>query len=380
MQTGSVHAGPELTVVQLLPALDGGGVERGTLEVAAELVRRGCRSIVLSDGGRLLPELLASGSEHVCRPLGRKSPAVLGQVRPLRRFLAEQRVDILHARSRLPAWIGWLALRGMAPATRPHFVTTVHGLYSVSAYSAVMTRGERVIAVSRYARDYILANYPDVPAGRIVVSPRGIDPAAFPAGYRPDENWLDGWYRQYPQTRDRFVVTLAGRPTRRKGVLDFIDIIGRLRSLGVPVHGLLVGDFPKHREAGSRRRIDAALATAGAGDAVTLTGFRADLREIMAVSDAVLSLSLHPESHGRTVSEALALGRPVAGYAHGGVGEQLSGLFPEGCVAVGDTAGMANKLAGWYREPPSLEAVSPWPLQRTLDDTLRVYRELAGDP
>jgi glycosyltransferase involved in cell wall biosynthesis len=363
-----------------LPALDGGGVERGTLEVAAELVRRGCRSIVLSDGGRLLPELLASGSEHVCRPLGRKSPAVLGQVRPLRRFLAEQRVDILHARSRLPAWIGWLALRGMAPATCPHFVTTVHGLYSVSAYSAVMTRGERVIAVSRYARDYILANYPDVPAGRIVVIPRGIDPAAFPAGYRPDENWLDDWYRQYPQTRDRFVVTLAGRPTRRKGVLDFIDIIGRLRSLGVPVHGLLVGDFPKRREAGARRRIDAALAAAGAGDAMTLTGFRADLREIMAISDAVLSLSLQPESHGRTVSEALALGRPVAGYAHGGVCEQLSGLFPEGSVAVGDTAGMVDKLAGWYREPPSLEAVSPWPLQRTLDDTLRVYRELAGDP
>jgi glycosyltransferase involved in cell wall biosynthesis len=113
---------------------------------------------------------------------------------------------------------------------------------------------------------------------------------------------------------------------------------------------------------------------------MTLTGFRRDLREIMAISDAVLSLSLQPESHGRTVSEALALGRPVAGYAHGGVGEQLSGLFPEGSVAVGDTAGMADKLAGWYREPPSLEAVSPWPLQRTLDDTLRVYRELAGDP
>lgn len=380
MQTGSVHAGPELTVAQLLPALEGGGVERGTLEVAAELVRRDCRSIVLSDGGRLLPELLASGSRHVCRPLGRKSPAVLRQVRPLRRFLAEQRVDILHARSRLPAWIGWLALRGMAPASRPHFVTTVHGLYSVSAYSAVMTRGERVIAVSRHARDYILANYPGVPAGRVVVIPRGIDPAAFPAGYRPEDSWLDGWYRQYPQTRNRFVVTLAGRPTRSKGVLDFIGIIGRLRSLGIPVHGLLVGDIPKRREAGTRRRINAALAAAGAGDAVTLTGFRSDLREVMALSDAVLSLSLHPESHGRTVSEALALGRPVAGYAHGGVGEQLSGMFPEGNVTVGDTAGMADKLAGWYREPPSLENVSPWPLQRTLDDTLRVYRELARDP
>ena len=378
MQTGSVHTGPELTVAQLLPALQGGGVERGTLEVAGELVRRGFRSIVISDAGRLVPDLLATGSEHVCWPIGRKSPASLRRVRPLRRFLAEQQVDILHARSRLPAWIAWLALRGMAPSTRPHFVTTVHGLYSVNAYSAVMLRGERVIAVSRHARDYILSSYPAVEPDRIRVIPRGIDTAYYMKGYRPDDVWLADWYRQYPQTRDRFVVTLAGRPTRSKGVLDFIDIAGRLRALGIPAHGLLVGDIPASREARIRRQITTALEETGVGDAVTLTGFRGDLREVMALSDAVVSLSLHPESHGRTVSEALALGRPVAGYAHGGVGEQLSSLFPEGCVEVGDRDAMAQRLAGWFREPPSLEDVTPWPLSRTLDATLELYLEIAG--
>ena len=378
MQTGSVHTGPELTVAQLLPALQGGGVERGTLEVAGELVRRGFRSIVISDAGRLVPDLLATGSEHVCWPIGRKSPASLRRVRPLRRFLAEQQVDILHARSRLPAWIAWLALRGMAPSTRPHFVTTVHGLYSVNAYSAVMLRGERVIAVSRHARDYILSSYPAVEPDRIRVIPRGIDTAYYRKGYRPDDVWLADWYRQYPQTRDRFVVTLAGRPTRSKGVLDFIDIAGRLRALGIPAHGLLVGDIPASREARIRRQITTALEETGVGDAVTLTGFRGDLREVMALSDAVVSLSLHPESHGRTVSEALALGRPVAGYAHGGVGEQLSSLFPEGCVEVGDRDAMAQRLAGWFREPPSLEDVTPWPLSRTLDATLELYLEIAG--
>ena len=378
MQTGSVHTGSELSVVQLLPALQGGGVERGTLEVAGELVRRGCRSIVISDTGRLLPELLASGAEHVCWPIGRKSPASLRRVRPLRRFLVEQRVDILHARSRLPAWIAWLALRGMAPATRPHFVTTVHGLYSVNAYSAVMLRGERIIAVSQHARDYILANYPSVQPGRIHVIPRGIDTAYYTAGYRPDAAWLSGWYRQYPQTRDCFIVTLAGRPTRSKGVLDFIDIVGGLRKAGIPVHGLLVGDIPAAREARVRRQIASALEQAGAVDAVTLTGFRGDLREIMALSDAVVSLSLHPESHGRTVSEALGLGRPVAGYAHGGVGEQLSALFPQGCVAVGDRDAMTRRLSGWYRQPPSLVGIAPWPLASTLDATLGLYREIAG--
>ena len=133
-----------LNVAQLLPALNGGGVERGAVEVAGELVRRGHRSLVISAGGRLVPELVGAGSEHLAWPLGVKSPLTLRWVQPLRRWLAAQRIDILHARSRLPAWIGWLAWRGMDPATRPRFVTTVHGLYSVSRYSAIMTWGERL--------------------------------------------------------------------------------------------------------------------------------------------------------------------------------------------------------------------------------------------
>src|SRR5574340_883929 len=87
----------------------------------------------------------------------------------LRKFLLEQKVDIVHARSRVPAWIAFLAWRGMDPATRPRFVTTVHGLYSVNRYSRVMTRGERIIAVSNTVRDYILREYPDTLPWRIQV-------------------------------------------------------------------------------------------------------------------------------------------------------------------------------------------------------------------
>lgn len=371
----------ELTVVQLLPALDGGGVERGTLEVAGELVREGCRSIVIADGGRLLPELLATGSEHVGWPLGRKSLASLRWIAPLRRFLAEQQVDIVHARSRLPAWLAWRALRGMPDDIRPHFITTVHGLYSVNGYSAVMAKGDRVIAVSRHAREYLLANYPDAGPDRICVIPRGIDPASYPSGYRPDKTWLTNWYQQYPQTRDRFLVCLPGRLTRSKGVLEFIDAIARLKSMHIPVHGLLVGDYPAGRWRRSRRQVRSALQAAGVTDSISITGFRPDLREIMAISDVMLSLSLQPESHGRTVSEALALGRPVAGYAHGGVGEQLAELFPDGAITPGDRSAMAQRLAEWFRQPPPVAGIEPWPLRRTLADTLKLYRELvASEP
>ena len=168
---------PVLTVLQVLPALDGGGVERGTLEVAAALAQRGHRSLVISAGGRHVDRLEAAGSRHIAWPIGAKTPLVLRWVRPLRRLLLEERVDILHARSRLPAWVAWLAWRGLPPERRPRFLTTVHGLYSVNAYSAVMTRGERIIAVSDTARDYVLANYPGVEPERIAVIHRGVDTA-----------------------------------------------------------------------------------------------------------------------------------------------------------------------------------------------------------
>ncbi|MDO9008504.1 MAG: glycosyltransferase, partial [Thiobacillus sp.] len=151
----------KLTVLQLLPALESGGVERGTLEIAQALVARGHRALVMSAGGRQVSSLVAAGGEHFTWAIGRKRFKTLLLVGKLRKFLLEQKVDILHARSRVPAWIAYLAWRGMNPATRPRFITTVHGLYGVNRYSGIMTRGERVIAVSNTVRDYILREYPD---------------------------------------------------------------------------------------------------------------------------------------------------------------------------------------------------------------------------
>ncbi len=368
-----------LTVLQLLPALNDGGVERGTLEVADALVHNGHRSLVISAGGRQVAQLQAGGSTHIHWPIGRKSPLTLRRVHNLRRLLVRERVDILHARSRLPAWIAWLAWRGMPPATRPHFVTTVHGLYAAGFYSSVMARGERVIAISNHARDYLLSTWPATDPDRVTVIPRGVDPHDYHRGYRPRQDWLDRWHREYPQTTGCWLVTLPGRIVRSKGVLDFIEVIRGLRTRGVPVHGLLAGAEPagRHRRLGGELR--ARIRDAGLDRHVTLTGFRDDLRDILAISGAMVSLSLHPEAYGRTVNEALALGRPVAGYAHGGVGEQLAAQFPVGCMPVGDPVRMAERLAAWYRQPPAMDAVRPNTLEHMLRDTLRVYAQLAGD-
>ena len=335
-----------LKVLQLLPALDSGGVERGTLEIARALVAAGHESAVLSKGGRLVEQLQREGSRHLARDLGRKSPTTFLQYRALRRLFEAERFDIVHARSRLPAWVAWLAWRGMPANARPHFVTTVHGMHSVSRYSAIMCAGERVIAVSDTVRDYIRTHYPParwphLTDERITVISRGIDPAEFPRDYQPADEWLARFHAEFPQIAGRKVLTLPGRLTRLKGHHDFMTIIGRLVAEGLDVVGLIVGGEDPKRP-GYAKEIRERVQAEGLGERIVFTGHRSDVREIYAISDCVLSLSSTPESFGRTVLEPLAMGRPVVGYAHGGVAEILGELFPQGAVGKGDVGAAAR--------------------------------------
>jgi hypothetical protein len=152
-----------MKVIQILPELESGGVERGTLEVGIYLVEQGHQSIVISNGGRLVEQLEAEGSRHISLPVQKKRLSSLRQVKVLRRIFEAEKPDIIHLRSRVPAWLAWLAWRKMDPKTRPRLVTTVHGMYSVNFYSKIMTRGEAVICVSNSVKDYVIKNYPDVP-------------------------------------------------------------------------------------------------------------------------------------------------------------------------------------------------------------------------
>ncbi len=366
-----------MTVVQVLPALESGGVERGTLEVAKALVEGGHRSIVISAGGRLVEQLQFDGSEHIRIDVGRKSLLTARHIRPLRRLLQREQVDILHLRSRMPAWIAYLAWKGMPAGNRPHLVTTVHGLYSVSRYSEIMTRGEKVIAVSDTVRDFLLEHYPRLNPERIVVIPRGIDPDRYPYGYQPPQGWLGPWYTEYPQLQSAQVLTLPGRLTRLKGHRDFIDLIAALHRNGKRVYGLIVGgeDPRRKRYAGEIRQH---IQASGLGDYIIMTGARQDLKAIYAVSDVVLSLSGKPESFGRTVLEALSLGRPVVAYDHGGVGEIMQTLYPDGRVAPGQLVELTQKVSGILegQAAPVHEGHS-YTLAGMLDATLGLYRSLA---
>jgi len=367
-----------LNILQMLPALDSGGVERGTLDVSRALVKAGHRSVVMSLGGRLVGRLEAEGGEHLTCDIRNKSLLTLRHVLTLRRLFAENRIDIVHARSRVPAWIAWLALQTLPASSRPRLVTTVHGPYTPHAYSAIMTRGERVIAISETIHDYIHRNY-RVPEERIRLIFRGIDPAEFPYGHEPSAEWLAGWRAAYPRSVGKRVLALPARVTRWKGQEDFIDLIGRLVATGENVHGLIVGDVQSEKR-DFAAELRAKVAEAGLAAHITLTGHRSDLRDVMATSDIVFSLAREPEAFGRVPVEALALGVPTIGYDHGGVGESLRAIYPGGLVPLGDLDALAARTREFLRAAPPVPPDQPFTLQRMTDATLTVYQELVDSP
>ncbi len=363
-----------LTVVQLLPALEAGGVERSTLEIADALVRAGHRAVVVSAGGRLLPQLQTLGAEHVQLPIGRKSPLSLRHLPALRRVL--RGADIVHARSRLPAWLGWLALRALPAAARPHFVTTAHGLNSPSRYSAIMTRGERVVCVSRTVRDYLLYHYPKLDPARLVVIPRGIDPTVFQRAPTPDRAARAQVAALHPQLGgDGPLLLLPGRGTRLKGHADAIGLLAALRAEGADARLWMPGAQQAGREDYIAELIAQARA-AGVEAALAVTAPTAAIAQAYAACDLVLQLSRKPEAFGRTVVEALAAGRPVLGWAHGGVGELLAELQPAGAVAPFDAGQLAEHARALLAAPPSPPATMAYTLQAMQEATLTLYRTM----
>lgn len=375
-----------MKVLQILPELNAGGVERVVMVLSDYLVANGHQSVVISNGGRLVSVLEKSGARHLTLPVHKKNLGSLFQVRPLRRLLQQERPDILHLHSRVPGWIAWLAWRKMNPQTRPRLVSTVHGFYSVNAYSAIMVRGERVIAVSECIRDYVAKSFPQTPKAALRLVRHGIDPAHASRGFQPDAAWLTQWRNDFPQFTGKQLLVLPGRITRLKGHEDFLKLMAAVRKTNPQLHGVIVGDtHPKKRA--YLDELKQLVHQLGLTNEVTFVGHRPDLREVLAVSAVTYSLSTSPESFGLTTLEALALGRPVIGYDHGGVGELLRELYPAGRVPLRDESALLETtrqiLAGGAALSslsPPVPVKEPFTLDAMCRGTLDVYRELLQAP
>lgn len=362
-----------MKVMHLLPSLSSGGVEQVVLELCEGLTAAGVDNVVVSAGGSMVPAIEAAGARHITRPIGKKSLFTLLQIGSTARLIREEKPDILHLHSRVPAWVGYLACRKLRPAERPAVVTSFHGFHSVNAYSGIMARGERVIAVSRCMREHILENYPRTPQESIIVIPNSVDSDRFRPDYTPSKEWMDTWQAQYPELAGKYTLCLPGRITRLKGAPHLVPVIAHLRSKGIPAHAVIVGETKKGKEA-YRDEVAAEFAAAGLSDGVTWTGHRRDLADVLCACDITLSLTLQPESFGKTTLEALALGRPVAGYEHGGVGEQLEQFLPEGRVPACNPQAMAELLEKWYSQRPVPRTPVPAPYRR--EDMIQAHIDL----
>ena len=361
-----------LKVLQLLPAMEEGGVERGTVEVCRALVAAGHEALVVSAGGRLQAALDDIGATHISWSVGKKSPLSLRWISRLRALFEAERIDVVHARSRLPAWLGYLAWKSIPQARRPRFVTTVHGFYSVTPYSTIMTRGERVIAVSNTIRDYIFSNYPQVDMNHVEVIHRGVDDREYPRDYQPSAQWLATWRQDFPELVNKYVVALPGRLRRLKGHEQLLDLIARLRDRHHDLHGLIIGDDTNGSDYIQmlKRTVEQSSLP------VSFTGYRSDLKDIYTVVDVVLSLSTQPESFGRTVLEPLCLGTPVIGYHQGGVGEILDAMYPQGAVAPGDTEALASRVSEFIADTPAVTCSNAFLLSSMQSKTLALYQKL----
>jgi glycosyltransferase involved in cell wall biosynthesis len=365
-------------LVQVLVSLNLGGSEFVAVELSEFALAAGHRVTVIAEDGPLGDRLRLSGARHLAWPLGRKRPATLREVSRLRRWLEAEGPDLVHAHSRLPAWVCRWALRGLPAKRRPAFVTSMHGHYSVSRYSAVMAGGDRVIAVSGAVRAYILRSYPGTDLARVVTVPGGVSRDTFRHGYRPPPDWFHRVHREFPRLRDRRWLCLPGRLSRYKGHVDFIELLAKLRLVHPDVHGVIVGQAAS----GTRFRdaLEGLAARHGLVEALTFTGPRLDMRDWLSASAIVYSLCADPpEAFGRTVPEALHLGVPVIGWNHGGVQETLATLFPQGAVAPGDRQALLRRSLAFLERPPVVPPSTAYGLRESMRRTLAVYEDLIGE-
>lgn len=373
-----------MVVLQVLPSLVTGGVERGTLEIAEAVARAGGVSLVASAGGPLVAALRQGGSEHVTLKLAAKDPlGILGNARRLERLIRERGVQLVHARSRAPAWSAWLAARRAGVA----FVTTYHGVYRENLpfkrrYNAVMAKGDRVIAASRFVARLIEVRHAVDPA-RIRHIPRGVDPAVFDPDAVPRAR-LAGLAGAWRVPEGMAIVLLPGRLSRWKGHAVLIEAVARLPRRDVCL--VLLGPLEGRRAYAARLIRHAGRL--GLGERLRLPGGCADMPAAMRLADVVVHASTEPEAFGRVVIEAQAMGRPVIAADLGGPAETVEEGSTGWLVPPGDPAALAAALGHVLGLPaPAREEIGTRARAAVLERhttaamqaaTLAVYRELLG--
>ncbi len=369
-------------ILQIIPELGPGGAEQGCIDVAAEIVRSGSKAIVVSQGGSRLHELARAGAVHINLPVASKNPLIMWRnIGRIRDIINKYDVDIVHVRSRAPAWSAWKACKG----TKARFMTTCHAPYNISGgpkrfYNSSIAKGERVIAISNYVADYLLENY-KIDQRDIRVIHRGIalerfHPTCVSAGQliKLSKEW------RIPDGAP--IVMMPGRLTRWKGHTVLIDAMTRLGR--EDVFCVMIGADQGRTE--YRTELENLIKEKNLEGRVRIVDHCNDMPSAYMISTVVVSASTDPEGFGRVPVEAQAMGRPVVATDHGGARETIIRGETGWLVPPGDAPSLAAAIREALNLQPQQRAIlatramshvaQNFTREKMVDETLNVYAEL----
>ena len=328
------------SVLQVLPHLNSGGLVSGAIEVSEALQKSGMRSFVASEGGRREREITRTGGKVFNFSLGSKNPLIIFlNIYKLSRIIKKYKINIIHARSRAPAWSAYFAAKKMGIP----FVATFHGTYSIQnnlkkKYNSIMVKADKVIAISSFINKHILSNY-KVDQEKIVTVHRGINIEKYDYLKVSNER-LIAFSKKFNIPEDSFVILLPGRITRWKGHILLIEAISKLQRSDIIC--LFVGDLQGRNKyfAELNKTIDKFKLK----NNFRIIANQSDMSVIYKLSDVVVSASLEPEAFGRVVAEAQAMGRPTVAVNHGGGPEIIIDGETGWLFRPGDANDLAEKI------------------------------------
>lgn len=375
----------QTAIMQVLPALEQGGVERGTIEVAKALRQKDIENIVVSSGGPMVHALNKIGVEHITLPVHSKNILTMWlNAGRLARVIRDKKVSLVHVRSRAPAWsVKWACRRTKTP-----WIATYHGIYGTTPglkrwYNRVMLQGEKVIAVSDFVRRHIMREY-HAPAGKIALIHRGADIDKFNPRQAAQEKMLS-FMRKHQISPEKPILVLVGRLSKIKGHIVFLDALRDMKHKEITV--LFVGSDQGRTDYAKELRDK--IKSLDAATDVHLVGGVSDVATVYALADIVVAPSVVPEAFGRTIVEAQAMGRVVVASNHGGACETIKDgrtgfLFPNA-----DAAALARVLdkilslpvsARQKIEKASIQSVrDSFSAQKMCEKTIEVYQEVLNE-
>ena len=356
-----------MKIIQLLPELKVGGVERGTVDLSDHLIKLGHDSAVISAGGQLVNLLNDHGAKHYELPIAKKNIRALLQINNLIKIYSEFKPDIVHVRSRFPAWINYFALKNFQ-GRKPIVISTFHGLYSKPFYSKSMSYADEIIAISQTVKQYIQKNY-YVDESNLHLIYRGCDLQEFNKSPLSQE-WKEAWFEEFPETQNKIILNLPGRITSWKGIESFIDLFSNIDTSRF--HGIIPGPVARNKR-NYFTSLKKLIKQKNLTDHLTFCGARSDIAEVYKISDIVMNLSSKPEPFGRTIIEAAACGSHVMGWNRGGVKESINSINPVGLVDYGNVRMLAKQIDQVLATSPPEFIPKQFTKESLVNATMNVY-------